>query len=301
MIEVAITAFKTVYDMDGDESIETKKFVVPEKLNKLTERVRKELLENGIEETAESEWIVSIALGINRSEVYKDTLITPKNIEIINKIVKERITGRPLWYCIGNTEFYGYKIKVDERVLIPRPETEELVANALKVIKEDSTVLDLCTGSGAIAIAIQKEKNCKVIASDISTDAISLATENAKLNGANIEFITSNLFENLGDIKFDVIISNPPYIKSEDIASLQKEVKDFEPNLALDGGVDGLDFYRNIIENANKHLNDNGYIFFEFGINQENDIKEMLKDYKNVEIIKDLQGVNRIIKAVKNV
>ncbi|MBE5756677.1 MAG: peptide chain release factor N(5)-glutamine methyltransferase [Clostridiales bacterium] len=299
MIEVAITAFKTVYDMDEDESIETKKFVIPEKVSVLTEKVKAKLLENGIDEEAESEWIVSIVLGINRSDVYSDTLVSPKNIDAINKIVEERITGRPLWYCIGNTEFYGYTINVDERVLIPRPETEELVANALKVINNNSVVLDLCTGSGAIAIAVQKEKNCKVIASDISVDALTLAKENAKLNGAEIEFVESNLFENITDIKFDVILSNPPYIKSEDISSLQKEVKDFEPNLALDGGVDGLDFYRVIVEKAKEYLNPNGYLFLEYGIGQENDIKDMLSDFSKIEIIKDLQGINRIIKAVK--
>lgn len=298
MIEVAITAFNKVLEMDADESILEVKFVTAEKRKNLTERVYKTLLENGIDEKSEAEWIVSIALDIKRDEVYLDKLVTPKYVEKVEEIVSERINGRPLWYCIGDTDFYGYKIKVDERVLIPRPETELLVENAKKYINANSVVLDMCTGSGAIAIAIKKETGAFVTAVDISEDALTLASENATLNGAGIEFIQSDLFTELGERKFDVIVSNPPYIKSEDIPNLQNEVKNFEPKLALDGGMDGLDFYRIIAKNAKKYLNDNGVLLLEVGFDQAYLVKELLTDFDHVEIIKDYENIDRIVKAV---
>ena len=216
----------------------------------------------------------------------------------INKIVSERISGRPLWYCIGDTEFYGYTIKVDERVLIPRPETEILVEKALKHINKQSRVLDLCTGSGAIAISVNKESGAFVTAVDVSQDALNLASENAKLNDAQVDFVLSDMFNGLEGQKFDVIISNPPYIKSQDILSLQKEVKDFEPNLALDGGEDGYNFYKIITKNAKNYLNDGGVLIMECGIGQAQDIKEMLVGFRSVEIIKDYSQIDRIVKAV---
>jgi len=300
MLEVAIASFKAVMEMDADDSILEKKFQVAKKRRQLTYDVKAKLKENGITEDAEAEWIVSIVLGVKRDEVYKENLVYPKKIDEIDKIVNERITGRPLWYCIGDTEFYGYKIKVDERVLIPRPETELLVYNAKESLSSDKTVLDLCTGSGAIAISVQKETGATVTASDISENALSIAKENAKINGANVNFVQSNLFENIED-KFDMIISNPPYIKSEDIATLQKEVKDFEPTLALDGGVDGLDFYKKIALQAKNHLNKGGILLLECGIGQAQDVADMLKDYGTVKIIKDYENIDRIVKAVLDV
>jgi release factor glutamine methyltransferase len=195
-------------------------------------------------------------------------------------------------------DFYGYTLKVDERVLIPRPETEILVENALKNINKESRVLDLCTGSGAIAIAVAKESGAKVVAVDISQDAIALASENAKLNGVDVEFIQSNMFENISEQKFDVIISNPPYIKTQDILSLQREVKDFEPNIALDGGQDGYDFYRIICEQAKNHLSLGGVLLLECGLGQAQCVKNMLNDFTSVEIIKDYENIDRIVKAV---
>ena len=298
MVEVAICAFKMVYEMDNDSTIPEQKFVIPRKRSELLCDIKAKLLENGIDENAESEWIISIALGIKRDEVNAETLVSPKNIDKINKIVDERISGRPLWYCIGDTDFYGYTLNVDERVLIPRPETEILVENALKYIDKKSTVLDLCTGSGAIAISIKKEKDAKVFAVDISQDALSLAMVNAKKNDADITFIQSDMFANLEGEKFDVIVSNPPYIKSEDIKTLQKEVKDFEPILALDGGQDGYDFYRRIANEVKTYLNDNGVLLLECGEGQAQDIKDMLVGFKSVEIIKDYNQIDRIVKAV---
>ena len=296
MMEVAIAAFNKVLEMDADESIAPVKFVTPEKVNKCLERVNKELKEGGITDESDGEWIVSIVSGVKRSELKQNqSLISASKVDKINAYVKERISGRPLWYIVGNTEFYGFTLDVDERVLIPRPETEELVEHALKDINENSEVLDLCTGSGAIAIAVKKLTNAKVTAVDISDKAIELAKSNARKNNAKIEFVLSDMFDGIGERKFDVIISNPPYIRSDDIQMLDKEVKSFEPVLALDGGNDGLDYYRKIFQNASKYLKNCGVLYLECGINQAQGIADMFNGYET-EIIKDINGIDRIIK-----
>ncbi len=298
MIEVAISAFNQVMLMDSDESIAPQKFDIPFRAYKITAEVREKLLNAGIDESAEAEWIVSLCSGLSRSEAKGNAVIDGKSLERIRIITDERITGRPLWYCIGDTEFYGFKIKVDERVLIPRPETELLVENTLKVINGGSEVLDLCTGSGAIAIAINKKSGAKTTAVDISEDALTLAKENAEINGADVEFIKSDLFGALDGRKFDVIVSNPPYIKSDDIKTLQREVKDFEPLIALDGGVDGLDFYRIIAKNAPQYLKIGGTLLLECGVDEAEKIKGLLSAFSSVEIIKDYENIDRIVKAV---
>ncbi|MBO7187290.1 MAG: peptide chain release factor N(5)-glutamine methyltransferase [Clostridia bacterium] len=298
MIEVAISAFKEVLIMDEDPTVPTQNFVLQTPAKKVTEAVISTLKDAGIEEVSDAEWIVSLCANIPRDAVYSDDMVSAKSIDKISEIVEERKTGKPLWYCFKSAQFLDYELKVDERVLIPRPETEELVVNALKVIDENSVVLDLCTGSGAIAIAVKKRANCTVFASDISLDALSLAMENAQTNQAEIEFIHSDLFKNIGGKKFNVIISNPPYIKSEDITSLDREVKDFEPVLALDGGSDGLEYYKKIACFAGDYIAENGYLFLECGINQASAVAEMFKNSKSVEIIKDIFGVERIVKVV---
>ena len=300
-LEVAITAFNEVMKMDEDLTIAERDFVVAEKRNKLLERIKKKLKDNGIEEDAEAEWIISICLNVPRSSVNQDVLVNPKDIDRIEKLVNERITGRPLWYCIGDTEFFDLKINVDERVLIPRPETEQLVEEALKYIDSTKVVLDLCTGSGAIAIAVATKTGAKVVAVDVSEGALELAQENAKLNSASVEFIKSDLFEELGERKFDIIISNPPYIPSEDVKQLQREVRDFEPTLALDGGKDGLDFYIRITKEASLHMVEDGLLAFEIGIYQGEAVAEMCKavGFGAVAIRKDYAGIERMVFAAK--
>lgn len=298
MIEVAITAFQTVLEMEADQSIEEKEFIVSMRICDLKEKIKKQLESAGITDESESEWIVALTCDVQRSEIAENRrYMRPKTVEKALNVTNERCAGRPLWYVVGDTEFYGRTIKVDERVLIPRPETEEVVAEALKYISSNSKVLDLCTGSGAIAITIKKEKNATVDASDISSDALEVAKENATMNDAQIDFIQSDFFENINN-KYDIIISNPPYIKSADIGDLQKEIS-FEPKLALDGGDDGFDCYRKIISGAKSRLNENGIVIFECGIEQAQTIKEMFakQGFSNVEVKKDLNGIERIVKA----
>lgn len=301
MLEVAIAAFKTVLEMDGDETIPTSTFITAMPVEKLVAEVENVLKNGGADEKSDAEWIVCNATGLKRSELEKNkTIVQPTHVKKAMETAKERASGRPLWYIIGDTDFYGYTIKVDERVLIPRPETEELVAFSAENIKSDDKVLDLCTGSGAIAIALKLKTGATVTASDVSDGALELAVENAAQNKADITFVKSDMFEDITD-SFDIIVSNPPYIPTQDISGLEKSVKDYEPTLALDGGADGLDYYRIIANNAANRLNAGGKLFLEVGIGQANAVKELLEQagFINVEIRKDISGIERMIKAEK--
>lgn len=250
---------------------------------------------------AESEWLVALSLGISRSEVYSNRETSKKQQIKFNKELKQRLKGEPLAYIFNSACFYGYDFYVNKHTLIPRPETEELVNEALKHISKESKVLDIGTGSGAIAVTIQKESNAIVSAVDISKKALKVAKRNAKNNKVNVEFIHSNIFSKLKERKFDVIISNPPYITKEAYLGLDKTVKDFEPKLALVGGDDGLVFYKVIIKNAHKFLENNGKIFFEIGYDQGESVKNLLIEsgYKNVMVKKDLYKNDRIVYAEK--
>ena len=295
MMEVAIAAFDKVLKMDEDPNEPVCKFVCPEKVSVVTENLKKKFRFSSVDET-DAEWIVSIVTGIKRSELGGDSRVKSSHIDKIDELAAERIKGKPLSYVLGNADFYGYEIKVDERVLIPRPETEELVSEVLKVVKNTDKVLDLCTGSGAIALVINKKSGASVTATDISEAALEVAKENFKQFDAAVETRLIDLYGGLSE-KFDIIVSNPPYIKTEEIDTLDKEVKDYEPRIALDGGEDGLDFYRRICEGAKQRLNEHGKLFLEAGYGEAEEIKKMLENDFNVEIIKDISGIDRIIKA----
>ena len=295
MMEVAIAAFEKVLKMDENPDEPVCKFVCPEKVSVVTDKLKKDFSAAGIDES-DAEWIVSIVSGIKRSELSGDKKLKSSEIDKINELAAQRLTGKPLCYVLGNCDFYGYEIKVDERVLIPRPETEELVSEVLKVASRDKTVLDLCTGSGAIALVISKKSGAKVVATDISEGALEVAKENFKLFDADVKTELIDLYGDIDD-KFDIIVSNPPYIKTSDMDGLDDVVKNYEPHLALDGGADGLDFYRRICAGAKARLNDGGMIFLEVGAGQADDVKKMLDEEFNAEIIKDISGVDRIIRA----
>ena len=302
MIECAIAAFKTVLAMDNDPTIPEKVFATQGKMSALLANTKKRFAENQIDEE-EAEWILSLVLEIPKSSVTtEEKLLKVAQAKEIVRIADERLTGRPLWYIIGDTDFCGYKIKVDERVLIPRPETEEMAMMAVAAAEEGNSVLDLCTGSGALAIAIYKEleksnRKVKMTAVDISADALELAKENAAENEADILFIQSDLFSRIRG-RFDIIISNPPYIPTADIDTLQREVKDYEPHLALDGGADGLDIYRRIAADASKYLNRGGTLIMEVGAGQAADIVKMFRGNAYSMVVKDFNGIDRYVKIV---
>jgi len=304
MIECAIAAFKEVLAMDNDQTIPEKVFATVGKMSLLLANTKKRFASVNIDEE-DAEWIFALTLGMPKSSVVtEEKLLTMAEAKEIVRIADERLTGRPLWYIIGDTDFCGYKIKVDERVLIPRPETEELAMMAVQAVEEEgAAVLDMCTGSGAIAIAVCKElekagKKAKVTATDISEEALVLAQENAEANEADILFVQSDLFTRIRG-KFDVIVTNPPYIPTAEIETLQREVKDYEPRLALDGGEDGMDIYRRIATQAMEYLNKGGVLIMEVGAGEAQEIAKMFKGDIYTIIAQDFNGVERYVKVIK--
>lgn len=232
----------------------------------------------------------------------EERLLKSEQVREILDMADERLTGRPLWYIVGNTDFYGYELSVDERVLIPRPETEGLTRLALSSAEPGDKVLDLCTGSGAIAIALKKEsdkKNMKlqVTACDVSEDALEVAKNNAAKCKAEVKFVQSDLFSRLRG-RFNLIVSNPPYIPTDVIPTLEREVKDHEPHLALDGGKDGLDFYRRIANEAGKYMEKGGSLLMEVGIDEAQAVVKLFKYCDYSMILKDDFGVDRYVKIV---
>ena len=206
--------------------------------------------------------------------------------------IEELCDNYPIQYITKKQEFMGDIFEVNDSVLIPRPDTEILVEEALKYANGD--VLDLCTGSGAIAVSIAKRCNVKVTATDISTAALEVAKKNAKKYNCNVKFIKSDMFENITG-KYDLIVSNPPYIETDIILALDGNVKR-EPFIALNGGVDGLDFYRKIANNAYKYLKNDGKLCIEIGYNQRKSVSNLLKEkYDDIKCITDLSGKDRVI------
>lgn len=234
--------------------------------------------------------------------IYDNEQITKQQERAYMLNIEKLIKGIPLQHITNSQEFMKMNFFVNSNVLIPRPDTEVLVEEVIKLgkTKKNPTILDLCTGSGAIAISIAKYlPNCKVYASDISRDALEVAKINATNNEVSdkIEFIESDLFENMKGIKFDIIVSNPPYIKTGVIKTLDKEVQK-EPIIALDGGKDGLKFYKKIVEEAYPHLKFNSYLCFEIGYDQKEEVEEIIKNaktYSDTYCKKDLYGNDRVI------
>ena len=213
----------------------------------------------------------------------------------------EKLTnGVPLQHITHQQEFMKMNFYVDENVLIPRPDTEILVEEVIKIASKinEPKILDLCTGSGAIAIAIAKNvPNAEVFAIDISSKAIEVAKKNAKELNAKVKFIKSNLFNKMEKMKFDIIVSNPPYIKKDVMKTLSQEVKK-EPELALDGGIDGLDFYRKITKQAMDYLKFGSYLCYEIGYDQKDEVIEIINkhgNYSNTYSKKDLGGNDRVV------
>ncbi|MDO8662003.1 MAG: peptide chain release factor N(5)-glutamine methyltransferase [Candidatus Omnitrophota bacterium] len=254
----------------------------------------------------EAELLFSQVLGCDRLalSLNKDRYLGREELDFITCSLKRRIKGEPIQYILGKMEFMGLELKIKQDVLIPRPETEILVQTALKYIKQEKSrkILDLGTGSGCIAISLGKNSaNLEIDASDISSSALAVAKENAGLNGVKIDFVLSDLFRGLRNKKYDLITSNPPYVREGEITKLQPELQ-FEPKLALNGGPDGLDFYRRIISGSANYLQKNGLLIMEMGFEQKPDIETIFLDlgkFKLIEVIKDYNNIDRVIVARK--
>ncbi|MBR3512255.1 MAG: peptide chain release factor N(5)-glutamine methyltransferase [Clostridia bacterium] len=271
----------------------------------------KELTLNGVsklnefnidDSTTKVRILLSSLLNVSKEKLLiMDEEVDEKLVERFNDNINKLIKGVPVQYLVNKQSFYGMDFFVDNRVLIPQPDTECLVEEGLEFLKgkENAKVLDLCTGSGAIAISIAKNSDATIYASDISKDALDVAKLNATTLSADITFIESDLLKNINE-KFDLIISNPPYIKTDVIELLSDEVKN-EPILALDGKEDGLYFYKEIIKNAKGFLNPNGKLLFEIGFDQKESVTKLFEEeeYINVYSKKDLAGLDRIVSGEK--
>ncbi len=263
------------------------------------------LCENGFEDyVLEARLLTCNAFGISFNELLAKTAkCSDKAVfDKANDMLKMRLLHYPLQYILQSWEFFGLEFAVNSGVLIPRADTEILVETALEIIRnKELRVVDLCSGSGCIAVALKKNSNCKVCAVELSDDALKTLKHNANINNADIEIIKGDVCdekfaENFSDI--DIIVSNPPYLTKEDMENLQQEVK-FEPECALFGGDDGLDFYRNITKVWKSALKHGGYLIFEVGINQSTDVCTILEEngFEVKKCANDLGGVQRVVCA----
>lgn len=302
MCEVAITAFNKVLEMDADPSIEEVHF--PEPLN-LAE-FRAKLEQSGISRYAGNvdDWLVCAVLHIKPQDLQKDLHIPFGWTAKIAKMVERMDNGEPWQYVVGSVSFFGRTFAVNKDVLIPRQETELVTEQAIKHLNKGDTVLDLCCGSGVIGISVDLEMRDKnnavdITAADISKDALKVARTNAKALKSKVKFVASDMFAKIKG-KYNVIVCNPPYIETDTINTLDASVKDYEPKTALDGGADGLNFYRILAEQATVHLKDGGALIAEIGYNQAEAVTELLSGKFDVEVLKDYGGNDRIVVAKPN-
>ena len=268
----------------------------------------KELFAYGVEklkkaQIAEAELDARLLLeaicATNRSDllIHGDREVEHEQEKSYINDIEKREQHIPLQHILGYQEFMGLQFYVNQNVLIPRQDTEILVEEVLRNLHDGMKILDICTGSGCILISLLHYSNyCVGTGTDLSLEALKVAERNASQLGVKALFFESDLFENIQD-KFDIIVSNPPYIASHVIPELMTEVRDFEPLMALDGKEDGLFFYREIIKQAISHLNGGGGLFFEIGYDQGEAVAELMKaaEFIEVEIIKDFAGLDRVV------
>lgn len=258
----------------------------------------------------EAEILLAHALKIKRIELYMqhERVLKEEELAAFKQMILRRIKREPTAYIIGYKPFMSLDLNVTKDVLIPRPETEKLVEESISLVKLTGKdivhVADIGTGSGAIGVSVAKYcKSAKVYATDISKAAIGVAESNAEKHGVKerISFYLGDLFSPIPEgIKFDLILSNPPYIKTSEIKDLQPEISKYEPAGALDGGSDGLDYYKRIVSQAPAYLADSGYLLLEAGYGQAESIIETIKNtgaFRETKKIKDLSGIDRVILA----
>lgn len=331
-LEVAIIALKAVMvspetpvgegfvDKDGNwkDDFDEKDFIEPKEDEQIVEdttiggalRWGQAMLQKKENGAAEAKMILCYAGSLSQADLItksKENLKEEDFAEYKNRI-KQRLQNKPLQYIVGTQEFYGHLFKVNPSVLIPRLDTEVLVEKCIDILKERgmerAEILDMCTGSGAIGISVAAAfPHALVTMTDVSETALKVAMTNAKINNVagQCSFSKGDMFAAVpADATYDMLICNPPYIESAEINNLEPEVKDFEPRMALDGGADGLDFYRILAKEAAKHINPGGYIVLEIGDKQAQDVKSLLlqnKEFNMVQVIRDLARKDRVIVA----
>jgi release factor glutamine methyltransferase len=266
----------------------------------------KSLCEAGIADARNDAWLLlTMACKIDHTYYYMhiDEEMPEELQHEFEVLIKKRAERVPLQYITGEQEFMGMTFHVNSNVLIPRQDTETLVEEALKVVKPGMKVLDMCTGSGCIIVSIVHNiPEVEGTATDISKQALLVAKENAKLNQVSVTFERSDLFDNVTGT-YDVIVSNPPYIRTGEVVKLMPEVQEFEPMEALDGKEDGLYFYRKIIKECKAYLKPGGHILFEIGYDQGEAVSGLLKEagFKNVTVIKDLAHNDRVVTGMEDI
>lgn len=270
---------------------------------KILEWTREYLSRKGIENARrEAEWMLCAATGLDRMGLYLNFEKPLNEVELsaYRAMIARRGKREPLQHILGTEEFFGLDFEVTPDVLIPRHDSETLVQEALARRPDARSILDIGTGSGCLAIALAKNlPGAAVTAVDISEAALAVAKRNAERNGAKVRFLHGSLFEPVGEL-FDLIVSNPPYIPTAEINQLEPEVRDFDPRSALDGGIDGLDFYRRLIPAAVSHLTVAGWLLVEVGAGQAQDVARFFKEsgsYGKPVIVPDQGGIERVVGA----
>ena len=228
-----------------------------------------------------------------------DREVSEEEEEQYRRALEQRAVHVPLQHLLGYQDFMGLRFQVNGHVLIPRQDTEILVEEAMRYLHDGMRILDLCTGSGCILLSLLHYSNdCEGTGVDISKEALQVAAQNAEALGIKADFLESDLYEKVTG-KFDLLVSNPPYIEREVIPTLMEEVREYDPYIALDGGEDGLDFYRRIIGGAQDYLNRGGQIFLEIGSEQAQAVSELLREagFKEIDVCKDFAGLDRVVSA----
>lgn len=260
----------------------------------------KTLTEAGIEEAKSDTLLLMDAVcHVSRNDilVHGEMELEAERIEAFREALKKRCTRIPVQHITGVQNFMGLNFYVNEHVLIPRFDTEILVEEVMKELHDGFSILDMCTGSGCILLSLLKySNNCSGVGVDISENALAVAKENQKRLGLEASFVQSDLFEQITG-KYDIIVSNPPYIRSDVIPILMDEVRLHEPILALDGRSDGLFFYRKIVKESTDYLNGGGSLFFEIGYDQGEAVKSLMEEngFKDVKVVKDYAGLDRVV------
>ena len=272
---------------------------------KLYETGKDRLEKAGIQEAAlDARLLLEEVCGTDRNTllVHGDRAVTEEEETQFRIYIERRSTHEPLQQITGWQEFMGLRFSVTEDVLVPRQDTETLVEEVMRYLRDGMEILDVCTGSGCILLSLLRYSNgCRGVGCDISEKALAVAGQNAKELGISAQFIQSDLFESI-EGRFEYIVSNPPYIRKDMIPTLMEEVRDHEPLIALDGGEDGLDFYRKITREATEHLYSGGMLFFEIGYDQGEAVKLLMEEegYEEVTVSQDLAGLDRVVYGTFN-
>lgn len=272
---------------------------------KLYETGKDRLEKAGIQEAAlDARLLLEEVCGTDRNTllVHGDRAVTEEEETQFRIFIERRSAHEPLQQITGWQEFMGLRFSVTEDVLVPRQDTETLVEEVMRYLRDGMEILDVCTGSGCILLSLLRYSNgCRGVGCDISEKALAVAGQNAKELGISAQFIQSDLFESI-EGRFEYIVSNPPYIRKDVIPTLMEEVRDHEPLIALDGGEDGLDFYRKITREATEHLYSGGMLFFEIGYDQGEAVKLLMEEegYEEVTVSQDLAGLDRVVYGTFN-